>query len=163
VPDDVTHHDRLDLALALSFTTFLIATAVKKYGEAAIKRTGIEDIDKKYAEFAFGRSVDLQKMLIDTGFGSPPGPASVVSLPLGATLDAFPQGKSAAVIYEIGTNGIEIAALYGDLRIANAETYGEIATLENAMKTVSQRVTSVRREAFLRIKGEIDKECAKSK
>ena len=146
--------------MALSFATYVVATTVKLYGDSAIRRSDISAIDKRYAEVVLARSVDLQKTLIDTGFGSPPSLASIAGLPLGTILGAFPQGRTAATIFEAGTTGIDVAVLYGDLKIGEADTFNEIAALERALKTVSERMTNIRRESFLKIKRDIDQVCS---
>lgn len=145
--------------IAVNLATYAATSTIKYFAKASIAKSGISPTDKQYAEAAMARSVDIQGVLVSSAFKVTPDAASLANLPLGTLALAVPAVAPAAAIYEIGTTGISVAVSYGDLKIGSAETYAQIAELEKAIRKVAERTTNVRRQAFFKIKEEIDTKC----
>jgi hypothetical protein len=144
--------------LYASLGTFAVSGVVKESGASTIERS-TDVATKQYARVAMDRSVELQKILVDTAFQNPPSAASVVGIPLGTLALAIPQLQLGAKIYEYGVFGIDTLALVGDLYLTNEDYSKQIEQLEAALKTIVGRSTDIKVAAFIKVKNDIDAKC----
>ena len=146
--------------LAVGVTTFFLAAVIKKSGEATIASGTADQVTKDYAKVAMDRSVEMQKTLVETGFGNPPSAASVAGMPFGTLALVIPQLRVGAKIYEIGVFGIESLTLIGDWYLDSFDYAQQIDQLEAAIKLIVSRSVAVKTTEFMKIKNDIDAACS---
>lgn len=146
--------------LAVGVTTFFLAAVIKKSGEATIASGAADQATKNYAKVAMDRSIEMQKTLVETGFGNPPSAASIAGMPFGTLAIVIPQLQLGAKIYEIGVFGIESAALVGDWYLNNFDYSQQIEQLEAAIRLIVSRSVAVKTAEFMKIKNDIDATCS---
>jgi hypothetical protein len=145
--------------LAVGVTTFFLAAVIKKAGESTIASGTADQVTKNYAKVAMDRSIEMQKTLVETGFGNPPSAASVAGMPFGTLAMVIPQLQLGAKVYEIGVFGIESAALVGDWYLNNFDYSQQIDQLEAAIRLIVSRSVAVKTSEFMKIKNDIDAAC----
>ena len=147
-----------EIAYALGMQA--VAKIIDGYASGYLKKSGLSETDKKYADEAIKKSVEMQTMIVNAAFEKAPDPKALLATKMvGILALVFPPAKPAEKVLEWGLFGIDVAALMGELYQINQDYDVQVEPLRELIAKLVANSSSVKIADVNRVKNEIDAAC----